>query len=183
MENSAIAVRYAKAFLELAKEKNLIQELKEDMQTMYSICQESKDFVLLLESPIINTSKKKEVIAAIFQGKIHNYTLKFLNLILENNRETQIPDISRNFLTMVRENQKIKSAVFTTATQMSDELISKLKSMLEQKYQTTIELTDKVNPDILGGFVLRLEDQQYDASIATRLKRVKEELLETELKN
>ncbi|MCG6188172.1 ATP synthase F1 subunit delta [Maribellus maritimus] len=183
MDQSAITVRYAKAFFELAKEKNLLEPLKADIELVASVGADSADFILLLESPIVKTSKKIELITAIFQGNVNELTLNFLNLIAKNKREVHIPGICRNFLALTRKDQNIKSAILTTASEIGTDTVKKVEKLMEKELTAKIELSTQVNPDIIGGMILRLDDKQYDASIATQLKKVKQTLLETELKN
>ena len=182
MDQSAITVRYAKAFFTLAKEKKLIDSLKTDIGLVAKICKESTDFILLLESPIVKTSKKMALIKSIFSEKINALTLDFLLLTTKNKREVHIPAICRNFLALARANQNIKSAVLTTATEINAETIKKIETLVGKELNAKIELSGNVNPEILGGMVLRLDDKQYDASVATQLKKIKQKLLETELK-
>lgn len=182
MDQSAIAVRYAKAFFSLAKEKNLLDSLKSDIELIFNVCKNSSDFILLLESPIVKTSKKTGLITAIFNGKLNELTLKFLHLITENKRERHIPGICRNFLSLSRKDQNIKSAVLTTASEIDIKTINKIESLIGKELNAKIELSTQVNSDIIGGIILRLDDKQYDASVATQLKKIKQQLLETELK-
>ncbi len=181
MDQSAITVRYAKAFFAAAKEKNLLGQLKNDIQLVAEVCNTSSDFILLLESPIVKTSKKSALMKSIFEGKVEELTLNFLLLIAQNKREMHIPGICRNFLSLTREDQNIKSAVLTTASEINAATLTKIKDLLGKELNATIELMAQVNPDILGGMVLRLDDKQYDASVATQLKKVKQTLLETEI--
>lgn len=181
MNQSAITVRYAKAFFAIAKEKGLVEVLKTDIELVFNICNESADFILLLESPIVKTSKKNELISSIFVGKINKLTLDFLSLITTNKREFYIPGICRNFLDLTRKDQNIKSAVLTTASEITGDSIKKVEELLGKELDATIELSTKTNPEIIGGLVLRLDDKQYDASVATQLKKIKQKLLESEL--
>lgn len=181
MNQSAITVRYAKAFFSLAKEKNRLETLKTDIELIAGVCENSADFILLLESPIVETSKKIELLTAIFNGKVNELTLKFLHLIAGNKREVHIPGICRNFVLLTRKDQNIKLAILTTATEVNPETIKKIIALLEAGLKAKIELSNNVNPDIIGGVILRLDDNQYDASIATQLKKIKQKLLETEL--
>ncbi len=183
MDQSAINVRYAKAFFDLAKEKNLLEPLKADIELVASVCRDSADFILLLESPVVKTSKKIELINAIFNGNVNELTLTFLSLIAKNKREIHIPGICRNFLALTRKDQNIKSAVLTTASEINSETIKKIETLMEKELDAKIELSSQVNPEIIGGMILRLDDKQYDASIATQLKKIRQTLLETELKN
>lgn len=182
MDESAITVRYSKAFFSLAKEKNLLPQLREDMELISSVSRESKDFILLLESPVVKTSKKTEILRMIFKDKINQLSMDFLELIIRNKRDVHIPDICRHFLTLTRKDQNIQTAVITTATALNPETKVKIALLLEKELKVSIELTEKVNPSIIGGLILRLDDKQYDASVATQLKRIKQRLLETEIK-
>lgn len=182
MDHSAITVRYAKAFFTLAKEKSLLSPLKKDIELIADICQHSTDFILLLESPVVKASKKMTLITSIFSEKVSSLTLDFLHLITKNKRESHIPAICHHFLGLTRKDQNIKSALITTATEINKETIKKIKILMEKELDAKIELSSKINPEIIGGLVLRVEDMQYDASVATQLKIIKQKLLETELK-
>lgn len=181
MDQSAITVRYAKAFFSIAKEKDMLDILKTDIELVLDVCNNSADFILLLESPIVKTSKKAELISTIFKSKIQELSLKFLLLITCNKREVHIPGICRNFLGLTRKDQNIKSAVLTTATEMDKNTIDKIELLMAKELGAKVELTSKVNSDIIGGLVLRIDDKQYDASVATQLKKIKQQLLEAEL--
>lgn len=182
MEQSKINVRYAKAFFSLAKEKGLTLELRADAALVATLCNTSSDFILLLESPVIKISKKVKVIRSIFEGKVHELSLNFLVLITENKREKFIPGIFRNLEDLYRQDEGIKSAVFTSVSILDESILARIKQMLEKEYNAKVELSQKVDEKLIGGFILRIDDKQYDASIATQLKKIKEELLQTELK-
>ncbi len=182
MDISTIRVRYAKAFFSFAKEKNSLDTFKTDIEKVSDICSNSTDFIHLLESPVIPTPKKKELITGIFKNEINPLTLNFLLLILQNNREEYIPGICHNFLELIRKDQNIKSANLVTATEIDPKTIDKIKTLLEKQLKTTVELSSKVDPEIIGGLILRIDDNQYDASVTTQLRKIKQKLLETELK-
>lgn len=181
MDQSAITVRYAKAFFSAAKEKKKLEKLKTDMQLVYEVCSTSKDFILLLESPIVKTSKKAKLVSTIFSEKIDELSMNFLLLIIQNKRDIHIPGICRNFLDLTRKDQNIKSAVLTTASEVDATTLKKIEQLLAKELNASVELATRINPDILGGLVLRIDDKQYDASVSTQLKKIKQSLLETEL--
>ena len=182
MSISAIRVRYAKAFFSLAKENNMLDTLKTDIQKVFDVCNQSSDFINLLESPVVKTSKKTELITEIFKSEINTLTLNFLLLITNNKRESYIPGICRNFLELTRKDQNIKSAVLITASEINIKTIDKIKVLLEKELNATVELNCKTNPEIIGGLILRVDDRQYDSSVAKQLRKIKQLLLETEIK-
>jgi len=182
MDQSKINVRYAKAFFTLAKEKNMTTELREDARLIASICETSSDFNLMLESPVVKTSNKVKVIRSIFEGQVNEQSIKFLVLIAENKRERNIPGIFRNLEDLYRKEEGIKTAVLTSAQQLDESILVRVKEILESEFQAKIELSTQTDSEIIGGFVLRVDDNQYDASISTQLQKVRDQLLHTELK-
>ncbi|MBA4409861.1 MAG: ATP synthase F1 subunit delta [Bacteroidota bacterium] len=182
MDQSKINVRYAKAFFMLAKEKGLTTELRIDAGLIANVCSGSVDFNLMLESPIVKTSQKVKAIKSIFAGRVNNLSLDFLVLIAENNREKYIPGIFRNLEDLYRKEEGIKTAVITSSQPLDESVILQVKRILEVEFNAKIELSQKVKPELIGGFVLRVEDKQYDASVSAQLKKIKEKLLQTELK-
>lgn len=181
MDHSTITVRYAKALFQFAKEKNQLETFKNDIALVIDVLKGSTDFVLLLEAPVVKTSQKSKAVRLIFQDKIDEITIRFLEMIIENRREQHIPGICRNFLDLIRREQGVKTAVVTSASPLSKETTEQLKSLLEKNYNATVEMSEKVDEGLLGGFVLRFDDQQYDASIATQLRKVKETLVKTDI--
>ena len=182
MDQSKINIRYAKAFFSLAKDKGLTSELRKDAWLITNVCETSSDFILLLESPVVKTSQKVKAIRSIFAGKLNTLSLKFLVLIAENNRTKNIPDIFRSLEALYQQEAGVKTAVLTTAQPMNEILVSQVRQKLEIEFNAKVELTQKVNDELIGGFVLRIGDKQYDASVSTHLKKIREQLLQTELK-
>ena len=176
--DSLIRVRYAKAFFQSAKEKNLLGELKSDIENILSICNNSPEFIGLLNSPVVKTRQKSELINQIFKSQVNDLTLKFLVLITENKREAEIPGICRNFLTLTRKDQNIKTATLITAAEINNETTGKIRKIIENETGAGIELSSRINPDLIGGFILRIDDKQYDSSVASQLKKIRQQLLE-----
>ncbi len=182
MDQSKINVRYAKAFFTLAKEKGLTIELRKDAGLIASVCETSSDFNLMLDSPVVKISKKVHALKSIFEGKVNLYSLNFLVLIAENKREKNIPGIFRNLENLYRAEEGVKTAVLTSAQPLHDDIVLHIRKILEKEFNAKVELSQKIDDELIGGFVLRVDDKQYDASISTQLKKIKEKLLHTELK-
>jgi F-type H+-transporting ATPase subunit delta len=103
-------------------------------------------------------------------------------LITENKREKYIPGIFRNLEDLYRQDEGIKTAVLTSSQPLNDSIVDQIKQILEKEFNAKVELSQKLDEKLIGGFILRVGDQQYDASISTQLKKIKEQLLQTELK-
>ncbi len=177
MDESAITVRYAKALFSLAKENQWLSSLKEDTALISAVCSQSDDFNILLKDPVIHPSEKIRLIGLIFKKKVHKTTLDFLTLVTRNKRETYIPSISRYIQTLIRKEKNIKTVVISTAQELDENLLQKIQKILEKELKATVELSQKVNPEIIGGLILRIDNQQYDASVSTQLEKLKKTLL------
>lgn len=180
MNESKIAVRYAKAFFQVAQEKGMLDKLRGDINLLFEMC-EQEDFILLLESPIVKTSRKKNIFGELLKGKVDALALNFVNMIADNKREAYIPAICRNFIAQYREFKGVKAAKVTTAIALDKKLEDKIKKTIGDLFNTEVELSTEENNDIIGGFVLRVGDQQIDASVASKLKKIEREFLNTTL--
>ena len=175
MGQSRIPVRYAKAFFTLAKEKNMLDVFRKDMGVVKTSC-ETSAFKSVLESPVISTSKKEAIFSDIFKPYVNEKTMAFLNLILKNKREIYLPDVARDFDDLYRAEKNIKTVLFTTASSIDESLRKHVVDIVKKYYTAEIELNEKINTDIIGGFVLQVDDQRYDASISSKLKKMERTL-------
>ena len=179
MDENKISVRYAKALFSLAKEKNVLDAVKNDVDLIYQTSKALPEFKMILGSPVIKTSVKAKIFKEIFVKHVNSITFSFLSLLLTNNRETFLEDISRNFLALYRKSTGFKSAVISSAVELDSVTVERFRQLIRNKFKTEVELTCTVNPDLIGGFVLRVEDQQIDASVSAKLKGLKKELIKS----
>jgi len=177
MNYSKIAVRYAKAVFLLAEEKGQLKEIAANMESILEVEKEVPALLELYSNPILSSSQKKTVILEIFNNAYHEITLKFLELIIENRREEHISGVARNFIKRYRDSLGIKNAILTTAVSIDEEKRNEIIEIIKKTYNAEVKLDLKENPDLIGGFVLQVEDTQLDASISTQLKNIKQELL------
>lgn len=180
MNDSKISVRYAKALFSLGLEENKLTEFKQDADLLFGLFT-TGEFKQFLESPIIKTSEKQAIFATVFKDKVQNTFYAFLKLVVKNKREIYLQSIARNFLQLYRKHLGIKSAQITTAIPLDLQIKESVEKMIQTKFNAKVELTQKVKEDILGGYILKIDDSQIDASVATKLKKIKRELLETTL--
>ena len=180
MDQGKTTVRYARAFFELAREKGRLGPLKDDIAAIGALHGESQEFRHLLESPVISLSKKISLLESALQGKVQPETLDFIRLITRNRREANLPGICRNFIAMYRKGKGIRTAVFTSAVTLGKAVTDQIRSYLETEMQSPVELSLKVDPTLIGGFILRIDDRQVDVSVAHQLKKIKRLLLEAE---
>jgi F-type H+-transporting ATPase subunit delta len=176
MPHPRLAARYAKALLELAIETKQLEQVHEDMLWLKAALKESRDFLNLLRSPIIKTDVKLKALKAVTEKKLSALTQQFNTLLVQKNREAVLPEIAIAFDEQYKEYKGIHSATLTTAIPVTDQtknaLIQKVKQ--ESGFQHIL-LEEKVDPSILGGFVLQMGDTLIDASIAHSLKEVSQQ--------
>ena len=177
MDESSISVRYARALFEVSEERDMTATIKNDTELVANVCSRSIEFMQLLNNPVIRASQKIKLVSLIFKDKINELTLDFLNLVLQNKRETFIPDICRNILSLIKEARGIKTVMLTTAAETDEESLENIAMILEKELEGQVEISARIDPRIIGGMILRIDDKQYDASIAAQLKKIKKELL------
>ena len=177
MNDSKISVRYAKALFNLAKEKNLLEQIKSDVELLYEACL-LPDFIEFLNSPIIPISKKQLVFQGIFNKSVHKYVVDFLNIITKSRREIYLKLITLDFLKFYRDLLGVTEAELTTAVEISDNSKTQIVEMLKKILDSTIDIKHKIKPEIIGGFILRINDKQIDVSVKTQLQNYKKELVD-----
>ncbi len=181
MSVERIASRYAKSLLELAEEQNCLDEVRNDIK-LFSKVAKNSDFASMLKSPIISTDKKQSVFNAIFDGKISDLTKKYFKLILNKRREVQLKEIALEFTDQYKIKKQISSVVLTTASPMGDDMVKGIIDKLTNSGNTAanIELETKVDPSLIGGYILQFDNKLYDESVAHKLELLKKEFNKNE---
>jgi F-type H+-transporting ATPase subunit delta len=177
MNESKISVRYAKALFALVREDNSFESLRKDMELLHQCIREIPELQYVIQSPIIKTSEKIRIFEQALKSSISELTFSFIKLVLQNRREEYLDGISRYFLDLIKTEQGIQPASIVTAIPLSDALRKSVVNMISKKYDARAELHEQVDPNIIGGYVLRVGDQQIDASISNILSRIKRELI------
>lgn len=177
MKNSKVAIRYAKSLLQLSIERNILDESFEDMQLVSNTITASRDFELMLSSPIIQPSQKVKALEAIFAGKIGELSQNFIKSIAMKGREKMMKDIVEEFVAQVKTHKNIVEAHVVSATALDESNREKIRKIVSQSHNGTVELIEKVNPELIGGFILKVGDQMIDASVANKLKKLKREFV------
>lgn len=177
MNESQITVRYAKALFQVAQEDNKLDAIKEDLESIQACYDESEDFQAFIENPLLNESHKASIFSEIFKGKLEEISLKFLLLLAEKKRETYLSGICRYYHFLYKAKKGIKEAVITTAQALKPKHKEEITKFINKKFGTKLEIMEEVNPALIGGFKLRIEDQEIDASLSRRLNHIKRELI------
>lgn len=177
MSVKRIASRYAKSIIDLAVERGELAIIKEDFEGLKESFK-NRDLYLLTKSPIIKGSQKKDIFKAIFQGKVNDLTLNFIDVMINKGRESFLPEVVNEFFEQYRTKMGILSVKMTTAVPADDALLQSAKAKILNSGISAqqVEIQNIVNPDILGGFQLEYDGKVYDASVATHLRNLKQNL-------
>ncbi|MCF0205884.1 MAG: ATP synthase F1 subunit delta, partial [Bacteroidales bacterium] len=173
MNQSSISVRYAKAIFELAKEKDSLKKVYEDFRLVRDVLLELPEFNELMASPIVKKSDKTNLFVNTFSGKIDEMSLNFLKFLVEKNREMYIIDIFRNFEASYRKANNVKQVVISTVEPLNEETRRSIQEKIAEVYKANVELENVINKDMIGGVIVRIENQQLDMSVRTQLKEIK----------
>lgn len=175
MTDSRVASRYAKSLIELAIEKNALEEIYQDMQLFDKTCQTNRDFRMMLKNPIINHDKKKSILYKIFQGKVNESTIAIFDIITRKNREEILPSLAEEFIHQYHKHKNIDEVLVTSSVPLTPELREKLIQNIKERTGHKVDLTEKVDPDLIGGFVLQIGDRMMDNSVKSKLKALQYE--------
>ncbi len=179
MSSIRIATRYAKSLLDLATDSNKLDIIKGDLETFIAAT-ENRDLFLLIKSPIIKADKKLKVFKAIFGDKVDELTSAFFEIVIKKGREELLPEIAASFQDQYNGLNNITAATITTATKVSGQVIDEIKANMNGLgiNVANVVISEKIDPSILGGYILEVGDKLLDASVKASLAKVKEEIVD-----
>ncbi len=178
MAETKVSTRYANSLLDLTSEKNNLEQIAEDMELVRSAINSSSQLRNLLESPVIKLEMKKNILSEIFQEKISGDSINFIRFVVEKSRESLLPSIIAKFLELKDEKLEQISVEVKTSFDFTDEQKTKLKSRLDNILNKRTYLNFKVDKTIVGGFVAKVGDTVYDASVKHQLELLRKEFLQ-----
>ena len=178
MKDTRVALRYAKSLISLAEERQVLEQVKEDMLTIKSVCDESHDFTNMLKSPIVKGDKKSAVLNEIFAKEVCELSLAFINIVTDKKREAILGAIAENFISLYNESKNIVTASVTTAITMSEDIRTQVLAQLKSVVgDAEVQMEERVDENLIGGFVLRVGDREFNASVANKLQKLKREFV------
>ena len=178
MRQTKVAQRYAKALFDLSLETGKVEEVKNDLDTIIGV--KHPELQILLVSPVITGEKKTNVFDAVFSSHVQPLTTSFFKLVFTKGRSVAIKEIVLAFMNMYRSHKGIQVVELTTAMPLSDEIKTSIKGILQQNVMLvnkTIELSEHVDPSLIGGMVVQVDDKLFDASIKHDLQFIKRQFV------
>lgn len=167
-----VASRYAKSLLDLAQEQGQLDTVRKDMESVISVLKSNSELLAILKNPIIKGDKKRNILAAIFEGNISPIILSFFYILVNKGRAAILLDIAQEFIREYNEAKGIVKASVTSATALSEANLAELQQIITDEIKAEVILKNIVDPSLIGGFVVRVGDRQIDASIAGKLNKL-----------
>lgn len=175
MVEDRIGKRYAKSAFSLAKEQGTLDPLKADMEILRDLVRDSKEFADFLVSPVIRPAKKQAVLDEIFAGKFQTELMPLLmQMVVRKGREMYLPQVAESFLAMYDEENGILRGLVTSATGLPDTILAEIQQKMEQETGKSFVMTKQVDPDLIGGFTLKVGNSLFDGSVRSSLRRLRQ---------
>jgi len=175
MSELTVASRYAKSLIDLAGEQKLVEEIKNDMDLFHHTLRVNPELKAVLANPIVSHTKKIKILDEVFGKKVNKVTIAFFKLMVNKSRGEVLYATAAEYVHQYDFKNNIVEAKVVSATELSAANKDKLVADIKKATGGTIKLEAKVDPSLIGGFVLTVGDRQIDTSIANDLKKLKKQ--------
>lgn len=177
MQNNAIATKvvepYAEALMSLAQEKNNTDEIGDDIRAILSLLSDSAELNTFFQNPLLKAEEKKRVLREIVGEEINPYLLNFLLLLVDRRRIAFIEGICQKYLELLRKLNNTVLAEITSAVRLYEGEAERLsEKIIQLTGAASVEIATKIDPDIIGGVIIKVGSQVYDASLRGQLRRI-----------
>ncbi|SFB70665.1 ATP synthase F1 subcomplex delta subunit [Flagellimonas taeanensis] len=174
MDQNRAAIRYAKATLDFAAEKKAADDVEKDLREIAAVISESGELQQVLESPVVKSEVKKSALFEIFKDS-NEITRGLIQTLLDNKRIAMLQEVAFKYIILNEKRKGEEVAYVTTAVPLTAELEKKILAEITKATGNKVTIENKIDESIIGGFVLRVGDTQFDASIANKLNGLKRE--------
>ena len=175
MSEIQVASRYAKSLIDLAGEQSSVEEVKADVELFLETCRENPELQAILKNPIISLDKKANILDGLFAGKVHEMILSFFKIVIRKGRAEILFATAKEFVSQYNVLKNVVKASVTSASPLSKENISQIEEVVKQSTKGEVILTSIVDPKLIGGFILKVGDKQFDTSISSKLNKLRKE--------
>jgi len=175
MQDTKVAIRYAKALIGLSAEQGQLEQVYTDMGLINGAVTISHDLRVMLASPVVTGDRKIKALNTIFSNKLTKITGNFLDLLVKNGREDALGAISSSFIAQYKELKGITTAQVISAEVLSDDMHKRILDILKKEIAGDVELQASVDAELVGGFVLNIGDRQLDTSLRSKFNKLRQE--------
>lgn len=178
MAIATVAGRYAKSLLDLAKEQGIADTMYTDMKFVKQTLAQNRQLALILKNPIVRAEKKNTVMKAVFASRLNKLTMSFFQIIANKNREAIIDAVAEQFVIQYESMKGVERATIITTMPLTDTLREQFRAIVMKNTNgKSVELDEKIDPKLIGGYILRVGDQQIDGSIRSQLNEIRLQFL------
>ncbi|NGZ88821.1 ATP synthase F1 subunit delta [Psychroflexus maritimus] len=170
------AERYAKAFYTTTEDKNVVNEVLADMKLIKNTMLENKELKSVINSPVIDLHKKKLILEAVF-SEANSNSMQLIAFLLNKKRINLLLEVASSYISIYEKNNNINRAKVVLAKELTHDMFTKIQAKVNALTGNDVEIQTEINPAILGGFVLTINDLQYDASVVGQLNKFKTQLV------
>src|SRR5690625_962742 len=175
MSTSRAAFRYAKALIQGADQQDNAAAMQKDMQAVFNTIEDSKDLRLALNSPIIKSADKEQILLEVF-AKQTKATHNLIQVLIHNKRANLLGEISKAYIDLHNKRKGLINVEVITATALTPEMEEKVLAKAKEITKANeVIITSTINPELLGGFIIRVGDIEYNESISNQLDTLKKE--------
>lgn len=179
MIRSRVAKRYARALFEVALEKKQLEPVEADLGSLKESYEQSQEFSALIDSPVISTEAKQRAFSASFNKRLQEITFRFVTLLISKNREMLLMQIVEEFGELLDQHRGIVRGDVYSVTPLSDEQVKNLVAQLNRMTGKNVVITRRLDKNLLGGIVIKLQDKVFDASLRNKLEKLRQTLIES----
>jgi F-type H+-transporting ATPase subunit delta len=176
MSVATVASRYAKSLIELAEERKVVETVYQDMLLFRDTAKASRGLMLALKSPVVRHEKKLGILNAIFKDRVDPVSYAIFEIITRKNRSSILDEVAEAFVVQYNAYKGIQKATITTTIPLNADLRDRFNKIVADATGKTVELEERVDEKLIGGYILRVGDRQIDASLKSRLNELKLEL-------
>lgn len=173
MSEIRVATRYAKALIDLAIERNELERVKQDIELFLAATKASSELVAVLKNPIVPIDKKSKILKGIFGEQVNKSTQSFFEIVVNKARAEVLHGTAVEFINQYNEKKNILKAKVVSAIALNDASRAEVISIVESATGKKVILEEKVDSNLIGGFVLTVGDKQFDTTIAKSLQKLK----------
>ena len=177
MNETPVAMRYARALIQAAEERDALERVREDLEGLRDLIRESEDLRAFLGDPLIYPEQKRTAVRRLFSGRIGDLTLNFLLLLCDKRRERGLDGIIRAFLALLDDRRGLITAHVRSARELSQEQRTRLAQRLSAWSGKQVRLDVEVDEGLRAGFVTRMGDHVFDATLEAQLNRMRQRLV------
>lgn len=175
MKQILLAKRYAKALFELALQEKAAESVFDDMETVAAVISENRELRRVMANPLITPARKSALMNALFGSLISPLSLRFFDILVRKGREQQIEEIARQYTALYLDHNNIAVAELTTAYVANDHIRNSIAGLVRQNTSKTLKFSETTDPEIIGGFRLKIGDYLLDASISKIISNLHKE--------